>query len=357
MDTTKTIEENVRNFSDPFSKKKWQTAIINRVESNIEVTVPFPVKKNITELTETLLNHLKHTTDSEKHKLELSIKSKIKKHAVANKSDCIPNIKNIIAVTSTKGGVGKSTIASQIAIALQQAGAHVGLLDADIYGPNIPNLMGTHQRAQITEKTYKPIQQHGISIMSMGYLVDEGTPLMWRGPMATAYLQQMLFKTEWPKLDYLIVDLPPGTGDIQLTIAQKIPLTAAVLVTTPQCLSIKDLEKGLGLLQKTQTPVLGVVENMSHFSCPNCKKTSRIFSATNTQAFIKKHQIPLLGNLPLDPLIVDACENQSPVVIRHPNCNASQAIHNIAYLVTTQLAELPVHIPNLFPKIVVERME
>lgn len=215
------------------------------------------------------------------------------------------NIKNIIAVSSGKGGVGKSASALNLAIALQLEGARVGILDADIYGPSIPIMLGTQNEHPQTNanNVMSPIMAHGLASNSIGYLVDNEHASIWRGPMASKALSQLLKETQWPVLDYLIVDMPPGTGDIQLTMCQQLPLTAAVVVTTPQDIALSDAGKGIAMFEKLDIPVLGLIENMSYFECGHCHKRTAIFSEQGAQKLSDKYSLPILANVPLDPII------------------------------------------------------
>ena len=359
MSNPSNLEKIIRNFKDPISQINWNQVTATEDLESVTIHPPFTIPASCAEVEKKLQTYIHdHTPDHVSWKQKkILFKTKVLSHKVANGSTKNPQIKNIISVTSTKGGVGKSTIASHLALSLQKAGCQVGILDADIYGPNIPNLLGPHQKATIHEDHYIPITQHDMAVMSMGYLVEKDTPLMWRGPMATAYLQQMLNKTQWPALDYLIIDMPPGTGDIQLTIAQKVPITAAILITTPQCLSLSDLEKGLGLLKKTQIPTLGLIENMGTLTCKHCKKENPLFSSPAVDKFIEKHRIPLLGSIPLDLEIAQTCEENTPLHLSNPNHKTNQVFDRIAYQMGFRLSQIDQHKPNPFPKIVIESKE
>ncbi len=255
----------------------------------------------------------------------------------------IPHVKNIIAVASGKGGVGKSTTALNLALALSKKGVRVGILDADIYGPSIPWMLGIQARPEVTpEKKIHPIIAEGIQTMSIGYLVDDNTPMAWRGPMATGALQQLLNDTLWENLDYLIIDLPPGTGDIQLTLAQKIPVTAAVIVTTPQDLALLDARRAYEMFQKVKVPVLGIIENMSIHICSHCGHAESIFGQGGGQKMAAQYHIPLLGQLPLDSRIREQ--------IDHPHL---PLYDGIAEKIMTELARTATD-KNTFPKIVIQ---
>jgi len=227
----------------------------------------------------------------------------------------VPGVRNIIAVASGKGGVGKSTVAVNLAVALAQSDARVGLLDADIYGPSAPLMTGVKDRPQINaQKKMLPLEAHGIKVMSVGYLVDESQPLVWRGPMVSSLLRQFLFEVAWGELDYLIVDLPPGTGDIQLTLVQSIPLSGAVIVTTPQDVALADAIKGVEMFRKLDAPILGIIENMSYFHCPHCGERSEIFSHGGAIEASKRLEVPFLGEIPLSLHIREGGDTGKPAV-------------------------------------------
>ena len=352
------LRELLVKFKDPLINEAWDSPLITHVQQpnqHWEVNIPFPCDTQKKALTQALLHHLSSSHPAEApYTGDIKLTSSIPAFKTANQAERLPNVHNILAVSSTKGGVGKSTLTANLALALQQEGARVGILDADVYGPNQPQLLGPHQQAGMDDSHYFPVMQHGLATMSMGYLVKPDTPLAWRGPMATAYLTQMLRKTQWPELDYLLIDMPPGTGDIQLSIAQKMPITAAILVTTPQCLSLADLEKGLGLFKKMQIPVLGLIENMAQLICSHCGHTNQLFAASNTQKFITKHTLPLLGSLALSQDIADSCEKNTPLLLTHKQHPLSQKIATMAYTIGFQLGRYPRHIPNPFPPIVAE---
>lgn len=247
----------------------------------------------------------------------------------------IPQVKNIIAVASGKGGVGKSTTAVNLALALAAEGARVGILDADIYGPSQPHLLGIGQRrpeivGERGKEQMVPIIAHGIQSMSMGYLVTEETPMLWRGPMATGALQQLLMQTRWDNLDYLIIDMPPGTGDIQITLAQKVPVTGAVIVTTPQDIALLDAKKGIEMFRKVNVPVLGVVENMAVHVCSNCGHEEHIFGAGGGERIARDYQTELLGALPLDLSIRADADAGKPSVAANPDSVIAQHYRAIA---------------------------
>ena len=263
-------------------------------------------------------------------------------------------IKNIIAVASGKGGVGKSTVAVNLALALMKEGASVGILDADIYGPSQPLLLGVTEQPEVTpEKKFYPIIKHGIQSMSIGYLIDVNTPMVWRGPMVSGALQQLFNDTLWDKLDYLIIDLPPGTGDIQLTLSQKIPVSGAVIVTTPQDLALLDARKAVAMFQKVRVPVLGVVENMSLHRCSQCGHLESIFGEGGGERLAAEYKIEMLGALPLDIKIRQQADSGCPTVIAEPNSEIALQYREIARKVAAELEALAKK-KSKMPKIVIE---
>ena len=250
----------------------------------------------------------------------------------------IPGVKHIIAVASGKGGVGKSTTAVNIALGLKALGLSVGILDADIYGPSIPRLMGISGRPQqIDGKLIRPMENHGLRTMSMGYLVDEGVAMIWRGPMIQSALLQMLREVAWGDLDVLVVDMPPGTGDAQLTMAQQVPLSGAVIVSTPQDLALIDARKGIAMFRKVEVPLLGLVENMSHFVCPNCGTSHDIFGHGGARAEAEKIGVPFLGEVPLAMTIRETSDAGTPVTVSAPDGPHAKAYRDIARKVWEQL--------------------
>ncbi|MTI16969.1 iron-sulfur cluster carrier protein ApbC [Rhodobacteraceae bacterium RKSG542] len=243
----------------------------------------------------------------------------------------VPGVKNIIAVASGKGGVGKSTTSVNLALALQEAGLRVGLLDADVYGPSIPKLMGVSGQPEVLEnRIMKPLEAHGIKLMSIGFLVDEETAMIWRGPMVVSALNQMLREVAWGELDVLVVDLPPGTGDVQLTMAQKVPLQGSVIVSTPQDLALLDARRGIAMFQKVDIPVFGLIENMSHFVCPDCGSRHDIFGHGGARAEAEKLGLPFLGEVPLTMDVRAQSDAGVPIFAANPESGAAQAYRSIA---------------------------
>ena len=261
----------------------------------------------------------------------VSITSRIQVHKVQGTLAPLPNVKNIIVVASGKGGVGKSTVSANLALALQAEGAKVGVLDADIYGPSQPRMLGVSGKPQSPDgKTIIPMQAHGLSVMSIGFLVEEDTPMIWRGPMVTQAMMQLLTDTRWEQLDYLIVDLPPGTGDIQLTLSQKVPVAGAVIVTTPQDIALLDARKALKMFEKVEVPVLGIVENMATHICSNCGHEEHIFGEGGGARMAVQYEVPYLGSLPLDIRIREQADGGNPTVAAMPDSDLTSRYREIA---------------------------
>ncbi len=252
----------------------------------------------------------------------------------------LPGVKHIIAVASGKGGVGKSTVSANLSVALAQTGAKVGLMDADIYGPNIPMMMGVPEPPEKEGDKIKPAQAHGVKIISMGFFVPEETAIVWRGPMVHTAIQQFFRDVLWGELDYLLVDLPPGTGDAQLSLSQIVPLTGVVTVTTPQEVALYDVRKGLMMFKKVNVPLLGVIENMSFFVCGHCGERTEIFSFAGGERAAQKFEIPFLGRIPLDPAIREGGDAGMPIVVSDPNSPLTKAFQGVAEALQARVTEL-----------------
>ncbi len=327
------------------------------VSFSIELTTPAcPVKERFRSQAEKLVAALPGV-----EKVDVKMTAKVKPAPGPSLSDELAGVKNLIAVASGKGGVGKSTVALNLALALAKEGAKVGLLDADVYGPSIPPMMG-EGKGEVsggTDGKIRPFEKHGLKFMSMGMLVEPGSPLIWRGPMASGILQQFLGDVAWGDLDYLFVDLPPGTGDIQLTLAQSAPLTGAVIVTTPLATASGVTRKGLALFRQVKVPILGVVENMSGFTCPHCGKTTDVFSRDGGKRLAEGLEVPFLGALPLDPAVAESGDTGLPVVTVRPDSPAGRAYLELARACAAQISRtnaegadesVPVRIDTKDPK-------
>lgn len=288
--------------------------------------------------------------------ISINIGSRIVAHKAQQGVGLLPNVKNIIAVASGKGGVGKSTTSVNLALALAAEGASVGLLDADIYGPSQPQMLGiSGGRPESADgKSMEPMQAHGIQAMSIGFLIDNDTPMVWRGPMVTGALEQLLRETNWKDLDYLIIDLPPGTGDVQLTLAQKIPVTGAIIVTTPQDIALLDARKGLKMFEKVGIPILGIVENMSTHICSKCGHEEHIFGSGGAALMSKDYNVGLLGSLPLDIRIREQSDGGKPTVIAEPDGQIAATYKQIARAVAIKIANASLDHSSKFPNIVIQ---
>ena len=255
----------------------------------------------------------------------------------------IPNVKNTIAVASGKGGVGKSTVAVNLALALSKSGAKVGLLDTDIYGPSVPMMMGIHKQLQTTQdKKILPISNYGIKLMSVGFMLDEEMPLVWRGPMVMQIVKQFLTGVAWGDLDYLVIDLPPGTGDAQLTLVQTIPLTGAVVVTTPQDVALIDARRAIKMFHEVKVPILGIIENMSYFQCPHCGEKTEIFSRGGGEKTSQRYNVPLLGKIPIDTGIREGGDSGKPIVIFNPSSPQTETFIKISEAVASKISMLDI---------------
>lgn len=339
MEAKKILE----NFTHPtLSKNLIELGAIKRCEIDnqvllIHLTLPFAWQ--------TAFDALKHQTTPMLLKLDgvnevkWQIDYNIATLKRANNQHAIKNIKNIIAISSGKGGVGKSSTAINLALALQTQGAKVGILDADIYGPSIPTMLGTQNAQPLTpdNKHMSPIMAHGLASNSIGYLVEADGAMVWRGPMASKALLQILQDTLWPELDYLVIDMPPGTGDIQLTLAQSIPVTAAVIVTTPQDIALIDAKKGIAMFNKVNVPTLGIVENMSYHICENCGHHEAIFGEGGANQLAQQYHTKLLGQIPLHKMLRQDLDTGQPTVISHPDSEFSQLYQQIAGQIASEL--------------------
>ncbi len=319
----------------------------------IEIQLGYPAAGYFDELKQEILTALNDFDGDGEFNIKVS--SRVTSHAVQQNLKPLEGIKNVVAVASGKGGVGKSTTAVNLALALQVEGATVGILDADIYGPSIPRMLGCKGQPESSDgKSLEPMIGHGIQSMSIGYLVEEDTPMIWRGPMVTQALEQLLNDTHWTDVDYLIIDLPPGTGDIQLTLAQRIPVSGAVIVTTPQDIALLDARKGLKMFEKVEVPVLGIIENMSIHICSQCGHGEHIFGEGGGSRMSKDHGVDLLGELPLDIRIREHSDSGNPTVAAMADSQISSIYRSIARKAAARLATKARDHSAAFPNIVIQ---
>jgi ATP-binding protein involved in chromosome partitioning len=356
--TEASVQEALRKLVDPNTGKDYvstKSARNIKVSGNdvaLEIELGYPGKSQHEPIRREVVQALKGAGAAN---VSLKVSSKVVSHAVQRGVKLIPGIKNIVAVASGKGGVGKSTTAVNLALALSAEGASVGVLDADIYGPSQPMMLGIAGRPESKDgKHLEPMEGHGLQAISIGFLIDIDTPMVWRGPMVTQALEQLLKDTRWRDLDYLVVDLPPGTGDIQLTLAQKVPVTGAVIVTTPQDIALIDARKGLKMFEKVGIPILGVVENMSFHLCPKCGHESHIFGSGGAQRMSRDYGTELLGQLPLDEAIRTQADSGKPTVVSDPDGNVAEIYRRIARRCAVKIAELQRDMTSKFPNIVVQ---
>jgi ATP-binding protein involved in chromosome partitioning len=284
--------------------------------------------------------------------VEVEVGSRIVAHTVQRGLKVMPNVRNIIAVASGKGGVGKSTVAANLALALAAEGARVGLLDADIYGPSQPTMLGIHGQPESADgRSFEPLTGHGIQASSIGFLVDADQPMVWRGPMVTSALQQLLTLTNWKDLDYLVIDMPPGTGDIQLTLAQQVPVTGALIVTTPQDIALLDAARGVRMFEKVGVPILGLVENMATHVCSKCGHEEHIFGSGGAAKMAERFGVRVLGSLPLDIRIREHSDRGEPTVVAEPDGEIARAYKAIARRVAVAIAERARDLSGKIPSI------
>jgi ATP-binding protein involved in chromosome partitioning len=351
----------LKNLIDPNTKKDFvsgksvKNIKISGSDVSLDILLGYPAKSVLDEIRAMVEAHLKKTL-SGAGKVSVNVSSKVVPHAVQRGVKLVEGVKNIIAIASGKGGVGKSTTAVNLALALAAEGARVGVLDADIYGPSQPTMLGiSGQPKSVDGKSLEPMTNHGLQAMSIGFMIDgEDTPMVWRGPMVTQALDQLLHQTRWDNLDYLVVDLPPGTGDIQLTLAQKVPVTGAVIVTTPQDIALMDARKGLKMFEKVGIKIVGIVENMSTHICSKCGHEEHIFGAGGGEKMCADYNVEFLGGLPLDIRIREQTDSGNPTVVADPDGKIAKVYKQIARRIAVKVADMAQDHSAAFPKIVVQ---
>ena len=358
--TEQAVQEALRSVVDPntgrdfVSSKSIRNLSISQSDVAFDVELGYPAKSQIAELRRTLIAAAR--TVSGVANVSVNISSRVLAHAVQRGVQLLPGVKNIVAVASGKGGVGKSTTAVNLALALAAEGASVGLLDADIYGPSIPMMMGVGGRPESEDgKTMDPLENYGVQVMSIGFLVAQDEAMIWRGPMATQALEQLLRQTNWKDLDYLIVDLPPGTGDIQLTLSQRVPMTGAVIVTTPQDIALLDARKGIKMFEKVGVPILGIVENMAVHVCSQCGHSEHIFGADGGKQLATDYGMAYLGALPLDMQIRIQADSGKPTVVADPDGTVAAVYRSVARQVAVAIAAKNKDFSGKFPSIKISK--
>ena len=357
--TVEAVQGALKGLVDPNTKIDFVTAknLKNlRVEAgdvSFDIVLGYPAKSQFDSIRKLVINAVRELPGVKN--VSVNVSSQIVAHAVQRGVKLLPNVKNIIAIASGKGGVGKSTTAVNLALALAAEGAQVGILDADIYGPSQPMMLGITGRPEsIEENTIEPMEGHGLQASSIGFLIEEDAPMVWRGPMVTSALEQLLRQTRWRDLDYLIVDMPPGTGDIQLTLSQKVPVTGAVIVTTPQDIALLDARKGLKMFEKVGVPIVGIIENMSTYVCTKCGHEEHIFGSGGGEKMCKEYSVDFLGALPLNLSIREQADSGRPTVVADPDSAISAIYKNIARQVAIRVATLSKDMSSKFPSIVVQ---
>jgi ATP-binding protein involved in chromosome partitioning len=357
--TQELIEEAIKGYNEPHLEQDLvKSKVIKGIDIDgdkvkVQIELGFPAKGFQEELAAAVKEQVEAVDGVAS--AEVTVAWKVVAHSVQKSLTPIDNVKNIIAVASGKGGVGKSTTAVNLALALAEEGAKVGVLDADIYGPSQPRMLGVSGQPESKDgKTLEPMQNHGLQAMSIGFLIDEETPMIWRGPMVTQALEQLLNDTNWDDLDYLVIDLPPGTGDTQLTLAQKVPVSGAVIVTTPQDIALLDARKGFKMFEKVEVPILGIVENMSTHICSQCGHEEHIFGEGGGSRMAEQYGVEFLGGLPLDIRIRKETDGGEPTVIAEPESRISQIYREIARKTAAKLSLQAKSYAAKFPNIVIQ---
>jgi ATP-binding protein involved in chromosome partitioning len=353
LDALKTVID-PNTGRDFVSSRQLKNLRIEGDEVSFDVVLGYPAKSQVPVLRRALIAAARTVPGVANVSANLSVD--ITAHAVQRGVQLLPKVKNIVAVSSGKGGVGKSTTAVNLALALAAEGARVGILDADIYGPSQPTMMGIEGRPESADgQTMEPLENYGVQVMSIGFLIEADNPMIWRGPMATQALEQLLRQTNWAGLDYLIVDMPPGTGDIQLTLSQKVPLTGAVIVTTPQDIALLDARKGLKMFEKVGVPILGVVENMAVHVCSNCGHVEHIFGAEGGKKMAAEYGVDYLGALPLSLSIREQADSGHPTVVSDPDGEIAGIYKAVARQVAIKIAAKAKDFSSKFPTITISK--
>ena len=358
--TKEAVEAALKNLIDPNTQKDFVASRevkginVDGDTVSLEIELGYPANSQLNAIRNQVVGAVKAVPGVAS--VNVNVSYKIVAHAVQGTLKPLKGVKNIVAVASGKGGVGKSTTAANLALALAQEGARVGLLDADIYGPSMPQMMGLvgQQPESDDGKTMHPLKAHGVQTMSIGFMIDVDSPMVWRGPMVTQALEQLLNQTNWDDLDYLVVDMPPGTGDTQLTLAQKVPVTGAIIVTTPQDIALIDARKGLKMFEKVGIPILGLVENMSIHICSKCGHEEHIFGHGGGEQMCKDYETEFLGALPLELAIREMADSGKPTVVGAPDSRAAEIYRTIARRVAVKVAERAKDMTHKFPNIVVQ---
>ena len=357
--TREVIEEALKGYVEPHLKtdlvnaKSVKDIAIDGDKVSVKVVLGFPAKGVKDEIAAAVKQAVESVDGVSS--CEVDVSWEIAAHSVQKSLKPIDNVKNIIAVASGKGGVGKSTTAVNLALALSAEGARVGILDADIYGPSQPRMLGITGKPESKDgQTLEPMTSYHLQAMSIGFLIDEETPMIWRGPMVTQALEQLLNDTNWEELDYLVIDLPPGTGDTQLTLAQKVPVSGAIIVTTPQDIALLDARKGFKMFEKVEVPILGIVENMSIHICSNCGHEEHIFGEGGGSRMAEQYGVEFLGALPLEMRIREETDSGKPTVVAEPESRPSQIYREIARNAAAKLARQAKSYAAKFPNIVIQ---
>ena len=353
------IQARLKTLTDPITGKDFvsgkavKQVRIDGADAVVDIQLGYPAKTQHDAQRKLIVDALAALPGA--GRVTVNISQKVTSHSVQRGVKLIPGIKNIIAIASGKGGVGKSTTAVNLALALAAEGAQVGVLDADIYGPSQPMMLGISGRPESKDgKTLEPMEAYGLQAMSIGFLIDVDTPMVWRGPMVTQALEQLLKDTNWRDLDYLIVDMPPGTGDIQLTLSQKVPVTGAVIVTTPQDIALSDARKGLKMFEKVGVPIVGIVENMAIHVCSKCGHAEHIFGTGGGEKMCKDYNVPFLGSLPLDIRIREQVDSGRPTVVADPDGPIAAIYRDIARKTAVFVAQKAGDFSAKFPNIVIQ---